>query len=229
MLLHSAIYCSRADSLYSFFFLITFSISMYIMYVILCLFSALCRRVGALQMSIIIVCYQCMLGYVSVFLIHQTLTGTTGSSTAVLYPILSPTEKWTQGNFSSESHPKHFSQVCTKFWLCRNFDSADSAEISGQAQSLVCNGRPSILWLCSPVINFWLSRVSVLALCQDSNILHSSMLHHFSDSGAVLPWPGLGNCRSNVLYNFFRLTLSLPWCHLKMTHKSAKSETLQPF
>ena len=123
LLLHSAIYCSRADSLYPFFlfFLVTFSISLYITYVILCLFSALCRRVGTLQMSIIIICYQCMLGYVSVSVIHQTLTWTTGSSTAVLYPILSPREKWTQGNLSSETHPKHFSiskhfsQVCTKF------------------------------------------------------------------------------------------------------------------
>ena len=36
-------------------FLITFSISMYIMCVILCLFSALIRRVGALQIVIIII------------------------------------------------------------------------------------------------------------------------------------------------------------------------------
>ena len=38
---------------FSFFLLITFSISMYIMCV--CLFSALSRRVGALQISIIII------------------------------------------------------------------------------------------------------------------------------------------------------------------------------
>ena len=40
---------------YIYFFADNISISMYIMYVILCLFSALSRRVGALQMSIIII------------------------------------------------------------------------------------------------------------------------------------------------------------------------------
>ena len=37
--------------------LITFSTSVYIMCVVLCLFSALSRRVGALQISIIIIIY----------------------------------------------------------------------------------------------------------------------------------------------------------------------------
>ena len=41
------------------FFLITFSISMCIMCVILCFFRALSRRVGALQISIIIMYYDC--------------------------------------------------------------------------------------------------------------------------------------------------------------------------
>ena len=50
MLEHLSIYTS---SFFLSLFLITFSISMYIMYV--CLFSALNRRVGALQISIIII------------------------------------------------------------------------------------------------------------------------------------------------------------------------------
>ena len=43
-----------ADFLFDFLLLITFSIPMYIMCVILCLFIALSHRVGALQISIII-------------------------------------------------------------------------------------------------------------------------------------------------------------------------------
>ena len=50
--------CLKTIVDFSFFFLITFSISVYSMCV--CLFSALSRRVGALQIFIIIIIIQCM-------------------------------------------------------------------------------------------------------------------------------------------------------------------------
>ena len=55
----------------------------------------------------------------------------------------------------------------------------------------------------------WLTSGSqewVFLLCARTQIpfIHSSVLQHFSDSRAALPWPGQGNCRSIVLYNIFQ-------------------------
>ena len=64
----------------------TFSISMYIMCVILCLFSALNRRVGALQMSIIIIIMslrQCLSVLMYVTVVDRTLKYSTSSEQTI--------------------------------------------------------------------------------------------------------------------------------------------------